>query len=110
MFSITFFRTLSSMLFTLVIISSSTVALAEERSGDRIFNSYCIACHISGVANAPKIGSAADWLPHVEKGMDAMMRSAINGIGAMPPRGMCSNCSDDEIQSAIQYMIDKSKE
>jgi len=109
MFSITFSRCLLSMSFVLVAIASN-VALAEERSGDRVFNSYCVACHMSGVANAPKLGNKADWLPHIEKGMDSMMQSAIEGVGAMPPRGMCSNCSDNEIQSAIQYMIDKSEE
>ncbi|MGL5178377.1 MAG: c-type cytochrome, partial [Aeromonas veronii] len=27
--------------------------------------------------------------------------------GMMPPRGTCANCSDEEIENAIHYMIDK---
>jgi cytochrome c5 len=33
-------------------------------------------------------------------------QNAINGINAMPPRGTCADCSDDEIKAAIEHMTE----
>ncbi|RBO80047.1 cbb3-type cytochrome c oxidase subunit III [Marinomonas aquiplantarum] len=99
--------------FTLIIgltMSASTLNASgtTERSGGKVFNSFCVACHLHGVAGAPKLGNSADWLPRKEKGMPTLLKHAIEGLNAMPPKGMCSNCSDDEIQAAIQFMLDNS--
>jgi cytochrome c5 len=80
------------------------------RSGEQVFNTYCVACHMSGVAGAPKFGNHADWQPRIEKGIDTLLKDAISGIKAMPPRGLCFDCSDDELKFAIEYMIDNSKD
>ena len=92
----------------LFIMGASSFALAE-RSGDTIFNTYCLTCHMSGLAGAPKIGDKADWQSHIEKGMEALLANVISGINAMPPKGLCFDCSDEELQSTIQYMIDSSQ-
>ncbi|QJR81046.1 cytochrome c5 family protein [Alteromonas pelagimontana] len=76
------------------------------RSGEDVFGSACVACHGSGVLGAPKVHVAADWQPRVDKGFDTLMNHALNGFNAMPPRGTCGNCSDDEIKAAIEYMIE----
>ncbi|TYL46885.1 c-type cytochrome [Marinomonas sp. IMCC 4694] len=92
----------------LAAFSVSQYAYAE-RSGEQVFYTYCIACHMSGVAGAPKLGSKADWQPHIDKSMATLLKNAISGIKAMPPRGMCSNCTDNEIQNTIQFMIDSTE-
>lgn len=79
---------------------------SAARSGEALYNSYCIACHMNGVAGAPKFGDKADWQPRIEKGMETLLKDATNGFKAMPPKGLCSNCSEDELRRAIQYMID----
>ena len=71
-----------------------------------MYNQFCTACHSVGVAGAPKFGNAGDWAPRVAKGFDNLMSNAINGINAMPPRGTCATCSDDEIKGAIEYMVE----
>lgn len=78
------------------------------RSGADVYNASCAACHAIGVAGAPKFGSA-DWTDRAAKGMDTLMANAINGINAMPPRGTCASCSDDEIKGAIEHMVDSAK-
>lgn len=83
-------------------------ASSAARSGEALYNSYCIACHMNGVAGAPKLGDKADWQPRIEKGIDTLLKDATNGFKAMPPKGLCFDCSEDELRSAIQYMIDKS--
>jgi cytochrome c5 len=39
--------------------------------------------------------------------VDALLQSAINGVPgtAMPPRGTCADCSDDDLKAAVQYMM-----
>jgi cytochrome c5 len=80
-----------------------------SRSGSDIYQTSCIACHGSGVLQAPKLGDAAAWTERLAKGMDAVVANAINGINAMPPRGTCGGCSDEELAATVQYMVDSSK-
>ena len=84
----------------------ASAAASGPRSGADIYNASCIACHGSGVLGAPKKDDAAGWGPRLEKGFDAVLASAINGIGGMPPRGTCGDCSDDEIKAAIEFMTE----
>jgi len=92
--------------------SSMTVASATgnaaDKSPDQLYQSACLACHSTGAAGAPKIGDAAAWKTRLGKGLDAMISSAINGIGAMPPRGG-SQFSDDQIRATIEYILAESK-
>lgn len=81
-------------------------AASGPRSGADVFNASCMACHGSGVLGAPKKDDAAAWGPRMEAGFDTVLANAINGFGAMPPRGTCGNCSDDDIKAAIEYMIE----
>ena len=36
--------------------------------------------------------------------MEALLASVKNGLNAMPPRGMCFDCSDEEYMELITYM------
>lgn len=65
----------------------------------------CFACHASGAAGAPLLGDAEAWNSRLEKGMDALMANVINGINAMPARGLCMDCTDDNLQALVDYMI-----
>ncbi len=77
------------------------------RSGEVVYNNACVACHGAGVLGAPKMQVAADWQPRLdERGFDMLLENAINGYNAMPPKGTCGDCSDDEIKAAIEYMIE----
>lgn len=85
----------------------SAAAAGGAKSGEDVYNSACVACHAAGVLGAPKLQNAADWQPRLdERGLDGVWQNALNGINAMPPRGTCGNCSDDEIKAAIEYMIE----
>jgi cytochrome c5 len=75
------------------------------RSGEEVYNSACAACHSIGVAGAPKFGTS-EWTDRAAKGIDSLLATAISGINAMPPKGTCATCSDDELKIAIEYMID----
>lgn len=79
---------------------------AGPRSGDTVYGTFCVACHGSGVMDAPKKGDAGDWAPRIAQGSDVLADHAINGFNAMPAKGSCMDCSDDEIVAAINHMIE----
>ncbi|UOD51698.1 cytochrome c5 family protein [Orrella daihaiensis] len=86
--------------------SASTLPAGIDLAlGEKIYNQACMACHRSGVAGAPKLGDKAAWAPYVATGMDTMIELAIKGKGAMPPRGGMMNASDNDIASAVHYMV-----
>jgi len=37
------------------------------------------------------------------------MVSTLNGIGAMPAKGTCMSCSDDELADAVTYILDAAR-
>ena len=79
-----------------------------ERSGKELY-ARCQGCHGTGAMGAPKFGSLADWAPRIERGIDDVLQVAIAGTGSMPPKGGCGDCSDNELKSVIQYMMDNAK-
>lgn len=89
--------------------TASASAPAGPKSPADIYQSSCAACHGSGVMGAPKFGDAAAWNERLSKGIDTITANAISGINAMPPRGTCASCSDEDIKATIEYMIDNSK-
>ncbi|PLW70850.1 c-type cytochrome [Pseudohalioglobus lutimaris] len=68
------------------------------------YNKSCAVCHATGAANAPKTGDAPAWEPRMAKGMDVLVASVNNGLNAMPPKGMCFDCSDEDYKAMIEYM------
>ena len=76
------------------------------RSADDIIAKHCNACHSTGLLGAPKIGDTAAWKERADHqgGLDGILAKAITGINAMPPKGTCADCSDDELREAIQKM------
>jgi cytochrome c5 len=84
---------------------------AEAHPGEAVYQKACIACHLSGAANAPKLGDKAAWEPRIAKGNDALYGSALNGLAgtAMAPRGTCAACTDDELKQAVDFMVSKAK-
>ncbi|WED21874.1 cytochrome c5 family protein [Vibrio sp. JC009] len=84
--------------------------VVEEPTGPRdattIYNTFCTACHATGVSGAPLKGNAEQWAPRIAQGMEILTDHAINGFNAMPVKGSCMDCSDDEIVATVEYMIE----
>ena len=85
------------------------VSDGKPRDGATVYNTICMACHVAGLAGAPKTGDKAAWAPRIATGLEALLKSAINGKNAMPPRGGGADLSDDEIKAAVEYLIGQSK-
>ena len=78
-------------------------------NGKKVYDSACMACHASGVANAPKLGDKKAWAPRLANGLDALTASAIKGKGAMPPKGGNTSIPDADIRAAVEYMAAAAK-
>lgn len=83
--------------------------VAEVLSGPQVYNSACLACHGAGIGGAPILGNAEQWAPRVAQGMETLVGHAINGytgeLGYMPPKGGRLDLSDEEVTSAVEYMV-----
>lgn len=76
------------------------------RTGQAIYEASCSACHGLGVAGAPKFADAAAWQPRIDNGIEALYTNSLTGINGMPPKGLCMDCSDDELKSAVDYILE----
>jgi cytochrome c5 len=89
--------------------AAPVVVASGPRSGEDIYGSKCIACHSSGAAGAPKLGDTAAWVGRIGKGINVLYTGAISGINGMPAKGLCMDCSDDEIKATVDYMVSQSQ-
>jgi cytochrome c5 len=78
-----------------------------SRTGEQIVTNVCAGCHASGAVNSPKTGDAAAWGPRIAQGFDALVKNAINGKNAMPPRGGGADLTDKEVARAVAYLANK---
>lgn len=78
------------------------------KTGQQVYDSTCAACHNAGVAGAPKLGDKAAWAPYIANGYETLVKHAINGINAMPPKGGNPSLSDFEVARAVVLMANQS--
>jgi cytochrome c5 len=83
-------------------------AAAGAGEGEALFKQTCSACHATGVLNAPKFGDKAAWAPRIAQGVPTLVQHAIQGKGAMPPKGG-SSASDAQVRAAVEYMVSAAK-
>ena len=88
---------------------ATSASSGGARSGSDVYGAHCAACHATGAAGAPKFADAAAWEPRIGKGIDTLYTNAINGINAMPAKGLCMTCSDDEVKAAVDHMVNAAK-
>jgi cytochrome c5 len=91
-----------------LMLASAIVALGlsvnVQAEAPAKYNMFCNACHGTGAAGAPKTGDKAAWEPRLANGIDALVASSKKGKNAMPPMGLCNDCSDAELKQLIEYM------
>lgn len=82
-------------------------------SGAQVFNQACNACHGAGIGGAPKLGDTAAWSARIAQGAALLNKHAIEGFqgatGFMPAKGGNASLSDEEVISAVDYMVSQAK-
>jgi len=86
---------------------AATMASSGARSGEDVYNSACLACHATGAGGAPVYADVSAWADRIAKGTEVLYASGINGVAgtSMIAKGGCMDCSDEEIEGAVDYMI-----
>ncbi len=78
---------------------------ASSAEGKKVYDATCMVCHATGVAGAPKTGDKGAWAPRAAAGEDTLVKHAIEGLRAMPPRGGNANLSDAQVRAAVEHML-----
>ena len=84
----------------------NVAAVGGARTAESIYTTGCAACHDAGIAGAPMMGDKAAWETRQAKGYEMLVNNAYNGINGMPAKGLCTDCTKEEIGIAVQYMLD----
>lgn len=95
---------LAKLMLVYVFLSLSVVAQAEGFNAEEKYKSTCNVCHGSGVAGAPRKGDSNAWATRLAQGEEAMLNSVKNGKGAMPAKGLCTDCTDEQFKALINYL------
>jgi cytochrome c5 len=84
--------------------------LTADFNAEATYMQSCFACHNSGAGGAPKLDNPDEWNSRMEKGMEGMMANVINGVNAMPAKGLCFNCTTEDLQAIVEYMYSSSQQ
>lgn len=83
---------------------ASRALLPPQADIAAIYERSCRNCHTVAATGAPLTGDQAAWAPRLEKGMDALVGSVVNGFGGMPPLGLCMDCDAQQFTALIEFM------
>ena len=89
-------------------IGANTSAVIDVKvlsPGEQVVKQVCSRCHRSGLMKSPELGNKQDWAPRIEKGVDKLYHSALNGFNKMPARGGRKSLSDEKVMAAVDHML-----
>ncbi len=70
----------------------------------KIYDRSCRNCHTIAATGAPLTGDSKEWSVRMEKGLSTLVDNVVNGVGGMPPFGMCMDCNVEEFEALIVFM------
>lgn len=86
-------------------VTAAPEPAATEFDVAATYQMSCFACHGTGAAGAPVLGDQEAWAARMEKGIDSVMANVMTGLNAMPAKGLCMTCSDDDLRALVDYMV-----
>jgi len=92
-------------------LSDEPEPVAQTQSvspGAAVYQKACSVCHAAGIGDAPIPGDLNAWSARLAQGRDALLTSALEGKGVMPPKGGQLQLGDDEVAAAVDFMIEQS--
>ena len=92
-----------------VIVEADTNSAAEPEllaanAGEELYNKQCMACHVTGLLNAPKLGDKEAWAPRIAKGKDTLYMHSAKGFNKMPAQAE-NGVTEAQVHAAVDYMI-----
>lgn len=81
---------------------------SSSQQGEEIVAHYCLTCHAEQPMidmGAPRIGIEKDWGIRLKQGLERLWQHTDEGYHAMPARGGCFECSDEQLKLAIHALV-----
>ncbi len=85
-------------------IAAAEAAQPADPQVASIYQRSCVSCHTAPASTAPLVGFAAAWELRLKQGMPVLVQHVREGYKAMPAKGLCSDCSDADLQKLIEFM------
>lgn len=101
----------SSVIAVGLLCAMNTVHTQNARplqSGEKVYQQVCLACHATGIAQAPKVGDVSAWKPLIAEGQATLTGHAWAGVRAMPAQGGAPKLSLEEFARAVAWMARQS--
>jgi cytochrome c5 len=86
------------------LVSRAQTLLPTDTKLAEIYQRSCVSCHAVPSSTAPLTGDHTSWEPRLAKGMDTLLDNVINGMGGMPPLGLCMDCDMQQFEDLILFM------
>ena len=80
------------------------VAVSAGGDGEALYNKQCMACHATGLLNAPKYGDKDAWAPRIAKGKETLYTHAANGFNQMNAQ-VNAEVNEEQVHAAVDYMV-----
>ncbi len=80
--------------------------------GKQIYRHFCGTCHApKPIINlgAPKKGDPQQWQSRLQQGMAVLFQHTNEGFNAMPARGGCFECTDEQLILALTELLPKAQ-
>jgi cytochrome c5 len=98
-------------------VSEETIAAEPEETGatgKKIYDGLCFSCHSTRLPGIPQLGDASVWADRLAQGTNMLYEHAILGFTGssgimMPAKGGNPALTDDDVKSAVDYMIANSQ-
>lgn len=79
------------------------------KRGKDVYFQVCLVCHQTGRVSAPRVGASGSWYNRIKnEGIETLYQRTIDGFNNMPRLGACVNCTNNDIISAVNYMLKES--
>jgi cytochrome c5 len=79
----------------------------DMKSAQKIYETNCSSCHSNTAVKAPQLGDTAAWKEVETKGFLRAYDTIIAGKSGHPANAGCPKCSDQDVISALKYMLQK---
>lgn len=84
-----------------------TATEAPPVNNQLLYQLVCSGCHNQGGYNAPRLGHPGEWAAVLQREREQVYRRVLEGIGDMPAKGMCYQCSEKQLNDLVDYVLDQ---
>lgn len=84
--------------------SAAEPEILAANAGEQLYNDQCMACHVTGLLNAPKLGDKEAWAPRLAKGKETLYTHSAQGFNKMPAQAV-NGITEAQVKASVDYML-----